>query len=93
MFHGKSITITKVQLVETQIITSDVDVVDVNVTTSKATEELVFKNKEPHKARNVVDYEKEEWLKKSIVETIQQIKNIALNKSLPSTSMDGWNTT
>jgi hypothetical protein len=56
MFHGKSITITKVQLVvETQIITSNVDVVDVNVTTSKATEELVFKNKEPHKARNVVD--------------------------------------
>jgi hypothetical protein len=38
MFHGKSMTITEVQLVETQIVTTDVNVVDVNVTTiSKAT--------------------------------------------------------
>jgi hypothetical protein len=41
MFHGKYVVITKVQLVaETQIVTTDVNVVDVNVTTrSKVTEE------------------------------------------------------
>jgi hypothetical protein len=40
MFHGKFVTITKVQLVvEIQTITIDVNVVDVNVTTrSKAIE-------------------------------------------------------
>jgi hypothetical protein len=41
MFHGKSMTVAKVQLVaETQIVTAYVNVVDVNVTTrSKLTEE------------------------------------------------------
>jgi hypothetical protein len=49
-----------------------VNVVDVNVTTrSKATEEHVFKDKEPRKAKSVVDWEKEKWLKKSMVEIIQ----------------------
>jgi hypothetical protein len=40
MFHGKSMTIKKIQLVvKTQTITTNVNVVDVNVTTrSKATE-------------------------------------------------------
>jgi hypothetical protein len=40
MFHGKFVTITKVQPVaKAQIVTIDVNVVDVNVTTrSKATE-------------------------------------------------------
>jgi hypothetical protein len=40
MFHGKSMTITKVQLVaKTQTIIMDVNVVDVNVTTrNKITE-------------------------------------------------------
>jgi hypothetical protein len=39
MFHGKSMTITKVQHVETQIIITYVNVVDVNVITrSKAIE-------------------------------------------------------
>ncbi len=40
MFHGKSMVVVEVQLVvETQIITIDVNVVDVNVTTrSKVTE-------------------------------------------------------
>jgi hypothetical protein len=41
MFHGKYVTVTKVQLVaKIQTITIDVNVVDVNVTTrSKGTEE------------------------------------------------------
>jgi hypothetical protein len=41
MFHEKSLTIAEVQaIVETQIITTDVNVVDVNVTTrSKVIEE------------------------------------------------------
>jgi hypothetical protein len=48
MFHGKLLTVAKVQLVaKTQIITIDVNVVDVNVTTrSKSNEEHVFKDHE-----------------------------------------------
>ncbi len=43
-------------MVETQIITTYVDVVDVNVTTrSKETKEQVFKDREPRKAKSVVD--------------------------------------
>jgi hypothetical protein len=50
------------------------NVMDVNATTqSKATKEQVFKDREPMKAKNVVDWEKE-WLKKSMVKTIQQIQ-------------------
>jgi hypothetical protein len=46
-------------------------VVDVNVTTrSKAIEEYVFKDREPRKAKNVIDWEKKKWLKNSMVETI-----------------------
>jgi hypothetical protein len=33
----------------------------------------VFKDREPRKEKNVADWEKEEWLKQSMVETIQQI--------------------
>jgi hypothetical protein len=56
---------------------------DVNVTTrNKIIKEQMFKDKEPRKAQSVVDWEKEEQLKKSMVET----------KWL-STSMEGWNTT
>jgi hypothetical protein len=45
---------------------------DVNVTTrSKAIEKQMFKDREPRKSNNVVDWEKEEWLKKLMVETIQ----------------------
>jgi hypothetical protein len=49
-----------------------VNVVDVNVTTRiKATKEQVFKDRELRKAKSVVEWEKEEWLKQSMVETIQ----------------------
>jgi hypothetical protein len=53
MFHGKSMTIAEIQLVvETQTITTNVNVVDVNATTrSKATEEHVFKDREPRKEK------------------------------------------
>jgi hypothetical protein len=68
MFHGKSMIITQVQLVvETQKITANVNVVDVNVTTvSKATKKQVFKDREPRKTKS------EKRLKKLMVETIQQ---------------------
>ncbi len=57
MFHGKSVAITKVQpIVETQTITVDVNVVDVNLTTrSKIIKEHVFKDREPRKIKSVVD--------------------------------------
>jgi phosphopantothenate synthetase len=73
MFHGKFVVVIEVQpIVETQIITTDVNVVDVNVITrSKITEEHVFKDREPRKVNSVVDWEKEEWLNKSMVGTIQ----------------------
>jgi hypothetical protein len=59
-------TIIKAQpIAKTQIIIIIVNVVDVNVTIrSKATEEQVFKDRKPRKINNVVDWEKEEWLKK-----------------------------
>jgi hypothetical protein len=73
MFHGKSMVVAKVQLVvETQIVAIDVNVENVNVATrSKVTKEHVFKDREPRKAKSVVKWEKEERLKKSMVETIQ----------------------
>ncbi len=57
MFHGKSVATVEVQHVpETQIDTTNVNVVDVNVTIrSKVIEEHVFKDKEPSKAEIVVD--------------------------------------
>jgi hypothetical protein len=49
-----------------------VNVVDVNVTTrSKTTKEQVVKDKELRKGKIIDDLEKEEWLKKSMVDTIQ----------------------
>ncbi len=58
-------------VVETQIVTTNVNVLDVNVTTrSKTTKEHVFKDKKQRKANNV-DWEKEEHLKKSMMEIIQ----------------------
>jgi hypothetical protein len=61
MFHEKSMVVIKVQLiVETQIITIDVTVVDVNVTTrSKVIEKYVFKERKPRKAMNATNWEKE----------------------------------
>jgi len=57
MFHGKSMAIAKVQpIVETQTIIVDVNVLDVNATTrSKITKKHVFKDREPRKAKSVVD--------------------------------------
>jgi hypothetical protein len=54
------VTITKVQpFVETQIITIDVNVVDVNATTrGKATEEQMFKDRNLMKAKSVLLGEK-----------------------------------
>jgi hypothetical protein len=57
MFHGKSMIVAKCQLVAmTQTIITNVNVVDVNVIIkSKVTEEQVSKDREPKKAKNVVD--------------------------------------
>jgi hypothetical protein len=52
-----------------------VNVVDVNVTIrSKVVEEQMFKDRELRKVKNVVDWEKKEWFKKIMVETIQHIQ-------------------
>jgi hypothetical protein len=66
------VIVAKVQpIAKIKIVIIDVNVVDVNVTTSKSIEEHVFKDKKPRKAKNVANWEKEEQLKKSMVETIQ----------------------
>jgi hypothetical protein len=71
MFHGKFVAIIEVQPVaKTQTATADVNVVDVNVTTSKVTEEHVFKDREPRKIKNAAIYFFK-WLKKPMVQTIQ----------------------
>jgi hypothetical protein len=60
MFHGKSVTIAKVQhVVETQTIITNVNVLDVNFTTrSKTIEEQVFKDKKPRKTKSAINWEK-----------------------------------
>ncbi len=61
MFHGKSVIVGKVQdVVETQTIITNVNVVDVNVTISKAIEEHVFKDRKPRKAKSVSNQETEQ---------------------------------
>jgi len=62
MFHGKSMTITKVQHVaKIKTVITNVNVVDVNVTTrSKVTKKHVFKDREFRKAKSVTDWEKKE---------------------------------
>jgi len=51
MFLGKFVIVAKVQLVaKTQIVTTNVNMVDVNVTTrNKVTEEQVFNDRKPEK--------------------------------------------
>jgi hypothetical protein len=51
------VAIAKVQLIaKTQIVIANVNVVDINVITrSKTIEEQVYKDREPRKAKNVVD--------------------------------------
>ncbi len=73
LFHGKYVVVAKVQPnAKTQIVTTDVNVMDVNVTIrSKVIEEQVFKDREPRKEKSDVEWEKEKRLKKSMVETIQ----------------------
>jgi hypothetical protein len=57
MFHGKSVVVIEVQPgSKTQIITTNVNVVDVNVITrSKVTKKHVFKDRKPRKAKNAID--------------------------------------
>jgi hypothetical protein len=47
------------------------NVVDVNVTTSKITEEHLFKDRKLREKNSDVNEKKEDWLKESMVETIQ----------------------
>ncbi len=76
MFNGKFVAIVEVQpIAKTQTIHVDMNVVDVNVTIRyKITKKQVFKDRKLRKAKNAIDQEKKEWLKKSTVQTIQQIQ-------------------
>ncbi len=57
MFHGKYVRMIEFQpIVEAQIGTTNVNVVDVNVATrNKAIKEQVFRDKKLRKAKSVVD--------------------------------------
>ncbi len=58
-----------------KIFITDINVVDVNIATkSRIIEEQVFQDKEPWKKKKFIDWEKEEKLKKTMVETIQQLQ-------------------
>jgi hypothetical protein len=78
MFHGKYVTVTKIQLVvKIQTIIIDVNVLDVNATTkSKAIEEHVFKDRKPKKTKSVVD-----WLVSSLVPKVG-IVDAAINNHM-----------
>ncbi len=73
MFHGKSVVVIQVQFVaKTQTIIKNMNVVNVNVTIrNKSTKKHVLKDRKPRKAKSGVDWEKEQWLKKLMVVTIQ----------------------
>jgi len=56
MFDGKFVVVAKVQpIAKTHTITTNVNVVDVNVDTSKVTEKHVFKDKALRKTKSVID--------------------------------------
>jgi hypothetical protein len=78
MFHGKYVTVTKIQLVvKIQTIIIDVNVLDVNATTkSKAIEEHVFKDRKPKKTKSVVD-----WLINSSVPKVGTV-DVAINNHM-----------
>jgi hypothetical protein len=56
------------------MVTASISMVDVNVTTkSKASEEQVFKDLEPRNNKYVTNWKVEKKLRKSTMETIQQM--------------------
>jgi hypothetical protein len=61
MFHGKFVTVTKVQLVAKHRQSLQIlNVVDVNVRTrSNIIEEQMFKDRKPRKAKSAIEWEKE----------------------------------
>jgi hypothetical protein len=73
------------------MVTTLVNMVDVNVTTqNKTNEEQVFKYRKPRKNKFAIDWEIEEKLKRSMVEPIQQMQVINLPLDLPIPSTKEW---
>jgi hypothetical protein len=72
MFQGKNASsLKKKVVVEVKIIIVDVNVVDINLATiSIITKDQVFHERKPLKNKSTTDWEKEEKLNKTIVETI-----------------------
>jgi hypothetical protein len=52
----------------------------------------MFYEKEPRKNKSIIVWEKEEKLKKTMVETIQQLQKAQATSEGSSTSIEGWNT-
>jgi hypothetical protein len=67
-------TIESKPTIEIKVINTLINMVDVNVTTwNNTSEEQVFKDQELRKIKSMIGWEAEEKLKKSMVETIQQM--------------------
>ncbi len=65
-------TIKKPYVVEPKVTNPSIHIVDVNmaIIKSKVTEEQVFKNREPIKKKFVIDWEEEQKLQQTFVNTI-----------------------
>ncbi len=94
MFQGKNASSLKGKVVtKVKTITINVNVVDVNVVTrSRITKDQVFQEKEPRKNKSTVDWEKNQKLKKTMVEIIQQLHKSQAISEGSFTSIEGWNT-
>ncbi len=94
MFQGKDGSSSKGKtIVEVKIITTNVNVVDVNVDTrSIIIKDQVFQKRKPQKRKSIVDWEKEENLKKTMVDIIQQLQKSQAISEGSSTPIKGWNT-
>ncbi len=74
--------------------TTCVNVEDVNVATKrKITKEKMFQERKPRKNKSTTNWEKEDKLNKTMVDTIQQLQKAHITSEGFSTSMEGWNTT
>jgi hypothetical protein len=92
MFKDKRNQSTKSKLTtKVKTIITSINMVDVNVTTHNMTsEEQVFKDRKLKKNKFAIDWEVEEKLKKSMVETIQQMHVVNLPPDLPTPSIEEW---
>jgi len=92
MFQGKNASnLEGKAIVEVKTITTNVNVIDVNVVTrSRIIKKQIFLEIGPRKNKTTVDWE-EEKLKKTMVETISQLQKTQATNEGSSASIERWN--